>query len=80
MRYQELLQWGYGYLTVPQLFALLPTGTGEVTDCDQNSVGFCTVFVFFLFLLATQTDWSQFIIYKATGSAPFLGQGITTER
>ena len=51
-------------------------GQGEVTDCDQNSVGFLHSVCVFLFLLATQTDQSQSIIYKATGSAHFFEQRI----
>ena len=51
-------------------------GQGEVTHCDQSSVGFLHNVCVFLFLLATQTDQSQSIIYKATGSAHYFRQRI----
>ena len=54
--YQEFFQWGCRYAQCRLLFVLLPTGKlewdrGRWQTATKTALGFCTMFVFFVFVL-----------------------------
>ena len=76
-RSQEFFE-GYRDVAIALLFASAAHweavgGRREVTDCNQNSVGFLHNVCVFCFCVEAKTDKSQSIISLATGSAHFLG-------